>query len=366
MIGAVFMPLAIWLAPVSTIPATTTSRLPAVLVTPTAAAGSSWPSASTLWLAGACAVLLQLVRAHAAAWRLARSAMPIGDGVYRADVRAPITVGIVRPRILLPIDAEPTQAVLLHERAHIARRDLLVQLACAMYWWNPLAWIAAGRLRVEREHACDDAVLAAGVLPSSYATAILALGHHRVPAGAGMSDASLTARVERILDARASRRSPRVGARIALTALTGASVVMLACSSARPASVAPASRGMLSFGAPSVRGPGPLAPPTMFREVQTRPTIDLARVAEEVQRRAGTLEQCYQRRLTERPSLAGTVEIHWVIEESGRVLDACVTKDTVQDRELVECVNALVMEPFPGTTRGTVDVSVPFVFAARS
>jgi hypothetical protein len=60
--------------------------------------------------------------------------------------------------------------------------------------------------------------------------------------------------------------------------------------------------------------------------------------------------------------------IHWVIEESGHVADACITKDTVGDRELADCVNALVLETgaFPAPRGGSVDVSVPFVFAAES
>jgi beta-lactamase regulating signal transducer with metallopeptidase domain len=98
------------------------------------------------------------------------------------NAMAPMTWGLFRPAILLPHDAgtwsaERRRVVLLHELAHIKRGDLLsqliAQLACALYWFNPLAWIAARQLRMEREQACDDAVLNSGAKASDYANHIL-------------------------------------------------------------------------------------------------------------------------------------------------------------------------------------------------
>ena len=94
----------------------------------------------------------------------------------------PIVYGIVRPAVLLPAEAEEwseerRRMVLLHELTHVTRRDcltqMLAQLACAVYWFNPLIWFAARRLRVEREQACDDYVLSIGTKPSDYANHLL-------------------------------------------------------------------------------------------------------------------------------------------------------------------------------------------------
>jgi len=85
-----------------------------------------------------------------------------------------------------------------------------------------------------------------------------------------------------------------------------------------------------------------------------------------VQHRRGALQQCYARRLAVAPALSGTVVIHWVITASGEVAEACITEDTVGDRELTACVNQLVAAGgFPAPTGGAVDVSFPFVFTAR-
>ena len=86
--------------------------------------------------------------------------------------------GFFRPTILLPADADNWQeerlrAVLLHELAHIQRNDwesqLIAQMMCAVYWFNPLVWFAARRMRVEAGRACDDYVLSSGYQSTDYA-----------------------------------------------------------------------------------------------------------------------------------------------------------------------------------------------------
>jgi TonB family protein len=96
----------------------------------------------------------------------------------------PLTWGIFRPIIVLPSSAghwddERKRIVLSHELAHIARQDWFLQICAelgrAIYWFHPLVWLAAARLRQESERASDDAVLLSGIAPSQYASQLLDL-----------------------------------------------------------------------------------------------------------------------------------------------------------------------------------------------
>ncbi|MGH9665875.1 MAG: M56 family metallopeptidase, partial [Bryobacteraceae bacterium] len=144
------------------------------------------PLAALLWAAGAGVVLVRAAAGIARANWITHRAEPLEapwltrlaseTGVRRrlavlvsARVSMPLTFGVWRPVILLPPEAatwsaERTRVVLLHELVHVDRLDWLMQivaqLACALYWFHPLMWVAAARLREERERSCDDRVLA--------------------------------------------------------------------------------------------------------------------------------------------------------------------------------------------------------------
>jgi hypothetical protein len=100
-----------------------------------------------------------------------------------AAVDLPLTAGVLRPLILLPEAAVDSwsnrrlRVALLHEIAHVQRRDVAWQIAgriaCAIQWFNPLVWFAARECARAAEQSCDDAVLDAGVRPSSYAGHLL-------------------------------------------------------------------------------------------------------------------------------------------------------------------------------------------------
>ncbi len=104
-------------------------------------------------------------------------------GIRLSDkITVPMVWGVFRPVILLPIGADNWQterlrAVLFHELAHIKRRDwvmqMIAQVVCAVYWFNPLVWFAARWMRIEAEQACDDQVLNAGYQPTDYAQHLL-------------------------------------------------------------------------------------------------------------------------------------------------------------------------------------------------
>lgn len=98
------------------------------------------------------------------------------------DAKMPFACGFITPAIVLPSSCESwsldrRRAVLLHELAHIKRRDLLGhtlgRLTCAVYWFHPLVWKAAKQLRSESERACDDLALACGAKASDYAEHLL-------------------------------------------------------------------------------------------------------------------------------------------------------------------------------------------------
>ena len=112
--------------------------------------------------------------------RLGMNAVPAL--VLSSHTRVPLACRLRHPTIVLPVGAdewneERRRAVLLHELAHVKRRDLLghtlSRVACAVYWFHPMVWLAAQRLRSESERACDDLALACGAKPSDYAQELM-------------------------------------------------------------------------------------------------------------------------------------------------------------------------------------------------
>ena len=150
------------------------------------------------------------------------------------------TWGLRRPKILLPADAQSWPAeririVLGHELAHVRRHDWIVQTAvdvlCAIYWFNPLVWLASRRLRLESEQACDDAVLMLGVEGEAYASELIDLARACRPASLLLAPtatiarpSSLERRVRAMLNVTVNRdpmtRSASLAAALILAAVT--------------------------------------------------------------------------------------------------------------------------------------------------
>jgi beta-lactamase regulating signal transducer with metallopeptidase domain len=102
--------------------------------------------------------------------------------VVSSHTKMPFACGVFAATIVLPEECDGwsldrRRAVLLHELAHVRRRDLLGhllgRLVCAVYWFHPLVWMAATRLRSESERACDDLALACGTRATDYAEHLL-------------------------------------------------------------------------------------------------------------------------------------------------------------------------------------------------
>ena len=215
-----------------------------------------------VWLIGTIVLVVRIIVGHVIVDRIVRGARDASGewrnaaalrrpGIRRdvrilisGEIEGPVTAGFLDPIIIVPLSAtewtnDRREIVLTHELAHIARFDFVAQLiasiTCAVFWFHPLVWIAAARLRSEAEHAADDRVLAGGTPGVSYATHLLDLARvessTRLSAAVavGMVRASrLEGRVRAMLDLDRSRAtvSPRVQA--LATSLTLAAMVPVA------------------------------------------------------------------------------------------------------------------------------------------
>lgn len=198
-----------------------------------------------------------------------------------ALVEVPTVVGWLRPVILLPARAlsglsrEQLELILAHELAHIRRRDYLVNLvqtaAETLLFYHPAVWWVSHRMRVEREHCCDDLAVAACGNAVTYAQALAEMEERRsgMPALAlAANGGSLLARVARLVGApqhlsRPSRGLPALLALAALGVALGAGSLVLAGSSVSPAGSALGLEGWLAVAAKpaSLAASAPLAEP---------------------------------------------------------------------------------------------------------
>lgn len=122
--------------------------------------------AGWVWLLGLAAMLAYALVSYLRLRRRVRASIPLWENIYVCDeVPSPFILGIVRPRIYLPsvLDEAQRGSVLSHERAHLARRDHwwkpLGFALLAVYWFNPLLWLAYTLLCRDIELACDERVL---------------------------------------------------------------------------------------------------------------------------------------------------------------------------------------------------------------
>ena len=122
--------------------------------------------AGWVWLIGLGAMLLYALVSYLRLRRRVSVSLPIQDHIYLCDaISSPFILGVVKPRIYLPsgLDEVQRQNVLAHEQAHLTRRDHwwkpLGFALLAVYWFNPVLWLAYALLCRDIELACDERVI---------------------------------------------------------------------------------------------------------------------------------------------------------------------------------------------------------------
>jgi TonB family protein len=265
-----------WNLPVQMPAATTAAR--AVLVTPPAALDATDDARATtpvqskpavpwvllIWLAGALIALARLVAGHLRmalslrrarnvddpGWAEARDEVSTVIGLRRivalkrsGETDVPLTCGVFSTAVVLPDasdewDQERRRVVLLHEFTHARRRDPLLwfiaQVAGAVYWFHPLAWLAVSRFRREQERSCDDAVIRSGTVRWAYAEHLVDLARSIAPMRAYAAALHMAAtsdleqRVRALLDPSRSRQGLRRGVCFACAAALLAAILPLA------------------------------------------------------------------------------------------------------------------------------------------
>lgn len=177
-----------------------------IVVRATGIESGAWTLAAVvplLWAMGSLVTILALGVQAVKLKRLTTSARRVCDGrhhaiasgvaaslglaappqlLHSARITIPLAWGIRRPHILLPDASEswPDErvwAVCAHEIAHISRGDwmvhLLAEVACRIYWFHPLFWLARNRLGRESERAADDVVIGLGANGADYASHLI-------------------------------------------------------------------------------------------------------------------------------------------------------------------------------------------------
>ena len=122
--------------------------------------------AGWVWLIGLGAMLLYALVSYLRLRRRVSVSLPVQDHIYLCDaISSPFILGVVKPHIYLPsgLDEVQRQNVLAHEQAHLARRDHwwkpLGFVLLAVYWFNPVLWLAYTLLCRDIELACDERVI---------------------------------------------------------------------------------------------------------------------------------------------------------------------------------------------------------------
>ncbi len=162
-----------------------------------------------IWLAGVCAFLAYAMISSLRLRDRLRFATLLVPGVYETDrIPTAFVRGILHPAIYIPagLSEESCAHVLLHESAHIRRRDYLLQplffFALALHWFNPLAWLLYALFVRDMELACDESALrhAEGDVRQAYSSTLLSLSEAKgLRPALAFGQSSTKARIKSIL-----------------------------------------------------------------------------------------------------------------------------------------------------------------------
>lgn len=232
------------------------------------------PAVVSLWFAGVCLLLARLAGGW---WRVRRlqqvaRALPLSQWQGAADrlaqqigltrvvrvvdatfVETPLVVGWLEPVVLLPVAAlagltpQQVRAILAHELAHVRRHDALVNaaqtIAETLLFYHPAVWWLSSRIRMEREHCCDDVALAVSGDPYGYAAALAELESWRTTQptlSLAATGGSLLRRVTRMLAPATYQPRSGLAVTLALALVMAVGVGTLQLLGARQPAAAPA------------------------------------------------------------------------------------------------------------------------------
>jgi GWxTD domain-containing protein len=235
------------------------------------------------YLIGFLILVVRLLAGTLLSYRLAHNARRDDKGFYISQLSAPLTIGLFRTRIFLPLesrhwDSGKLSAVLIHEREHMRRRDPLVEwlglLNRCIYWFHPLAWWLCGKLSALAEQSCDEAVISRGHDCFEYAGHLLDFARSVKQRGAmvtawgsSLHGSTLALRIRRIVSAGPSPAISRPRLVLVIALCVGASLVPAICELTHARAAAPPVSKI------SIRAPGITLPEKTVAQNQHSRTL---------------------------------------------------------------------------------------------
>ena len=164
-----------------------------------------------IWVIGVIVMLFYAFFCYFHLKNRLKTAVLFRDNLYQSEaVTSPFVLGFIRPRIYLPftLAEKDLDAVVAHEKAHIARGDVLWKLLgylfLCVYWFNPLVWLAYILFCRDIEFACDERVIGqlAAEERAAYSEALLAASMPKARIAAcplAFGEGNVKERIKRVL-----------------------------------------------------------------------------------------------------------------------------------------------------------------------